>query len=61
LVGLFVAMFYQATSGSTIVGIILMMILMVVCIFTTWWYKKIIMNNIYNAILNERKNTQDSA
>lgn len=49
LVALFVAMFYEAKSGSSTNGIILMCVLFGCCIGSTWWYKKIVYRHIQRA------------
>jgi len=52
LVALFVAMFYEAKSGSSTNGIILMCVLFGCCICSTWWYKKIVHRHIQRASRN---------
>lgn len=49
LIGLFVAMFYEAKIGSSTNGIILMCVLFGSCIASTWWYKKIVHRHIQRA------------
>lgn len=49
LIGLFVAMFYEAKVGSSTNGIILMCVLFGSCIALTWWYKKIVYRHIQRA------------
>ena len=49
LVALFVAMFYEAKSGSSTNGVILMCVLFGCCIGSTWWYKKIVYRHIQRA------------
>lgn len=52
LIALFVAMFYEAKSGSSTNGIILMCVLFGCCIGSTWWYKKIVHRHIQRASKN---------